>query len=51
MYGIHRYINYINVLIHIMFHNVTDFSEDTFICELCLNRDDYTVFNNCDLFN
>ena len=46
MYGIHRYVNYINVLIH-MSHNITLFSEGSFIRDLCLTRDDYTVFNNC----
>ena len=47
MYGILRYANYINVLIHIMFHNITVFPEGSFIRDLCLIRDHYTVFNNC----
>ena len=50
MYGIHGYVNYINVLIHIMSHSITVFSEASFIHDLCLARDDYTtytVFNNC----
>ena len=47
MYGIHRYVNYINVFIHIMSHSITVFSEGSFIRDLCLMRDDYTVFNNC----
>ena len=38
MYGIHRYVNYINVLIHIIMF---------FIRDLCLIRDYHTVFNNC----
>ena len=47
MYGIHRYVNYITVLIHIMSHSITVFPEGSFIRDLCLMRDDYTVFNNC----
>ena len=48
MYRIHRYVNYINVLIHIiMSHSITVFPEGSFIRGLCLMRDDYTVFNNC----
>ena len=47
MYGIHRYVNYINVLI--MSHSITGFfPEGSFIRGLCLMRDDYTVFNNCE---
>ena len=42
MYGIHRYVNYINVS-----HSITVFPEGSFIRDLCLMRDDYTVFNNC----
>ena len=50
MYGIHRFVNHINVLIHIiMSHSITVFPEGSFICDLCLMRDDYTVFNNCAL--
>ena len=45
MYGIHRYVNYINVLI--MSHSITVFPEGSFIRDLCLMRDGYTVFNNC----
>ena len=47
MYGIRRYVNYINVLIHIMSHSITVFLEGSFMRELFLIRDDYTVFNNC----
>ena len=48
MYGIHCYVNYINVLIHICLnHSITVFPEGSFIRDLCLMRDDYTVFNNC----
>ena len=47
MYGIQRYVNYINVLIHIRSHSFTVFPEGSFIRDLCLMRDDYTVFNNC----
>ena len=43
MYGIHRYVNYINVLIHIMSHSSTVFPKNSFIRYLCLIRDDYTV--------
>ena len=46
MYGIHRYVNYINVLIRLS-HNITVLSEGPFIRDLCLIRDGYTVFNNC----
>ena len=42
MYGIHQYVNYLNVLIHI-----TVFPEGSFIRDPCLMRDDYAVFNNC----
>ena len=47
MYGIHRYVNYINVLIHICLYSITVFSAGSFIRDLCLMRDDYAVFNNC----
>ena len=48
MYGIHRYVNYINILIHIILsHSITVFPEGSSIRDLCLIRDDYTVFNNC----
>ena len=50
MYGIHRYVNYLNVLIHIchnMSHSITVFPDGSFISDLCLMRDDYSVFNNC----
>ena len=52
MYGIHRYVNYINVLLHKCFdsymsHSNTLFPGSSFIRDLCLIRDDYTVFNNC----
>ena len=47
MYGIHCYVNYINVLIHICLIVLQFFPEDSFIRDLCLMRDDYTVFNNC----
>ena len=30
-----------------MSHSITDFPEGSFIRDLCLMRDDYTVFNNC----
>ena len=30
-----------------MFHSIAIFPEDSFIRDLCLMRDDYTVFNNC----
>ena len=30
-----------------MFHNITVASEGAFICDLCLVRNDYTVFNSC----
>ena len=30
-----------------MSHNITFFPESSFICDLCLIRDDYTVFNSC----
>ena len=30
-----------------MSHSITVFPEGSFIRELCLMRDDYTVFNNC----
>ena len=30
MYGVHHYINYIKVLIHVMSHNITVFSEGSF---------------------
>ena len=30
-----------------MSHSVTVFSEGSFIRDLCLIRNDYTVFNNC----
>ena len=30
-----------------MSHTITVFPEGYFICDLCLIRDDYTVFNNC----
>ena len=47
MYGIHRYVNYINVLIHIcLIDSITVFPKGSFIRDLCLIRDDYTVFNN-----
>ena len=47
MYEIHRYVNYINVLIHICLIVLQFFPEGSFIHDLCLMRDDYTVFNNC----
>ena len=48
MYGIHRYVNYINVLIHItVSHSITVFPEGSFTRDLCLIRDDYSVINNC----
>ena len=30
-----------------MSHSITVFPEGSFIRDLCLIRDDYTVFNNC----
>ena len=30
-----------------MSHSITAFPEDSFIRDLCLIRNDYTVFNNC----
>ena len=30
-----------------MSHSITVFSEGSFIRDLCLMRDGYTVFNNC----
>ena len=30
-----------------MSHSITVFPEGSFIRDLCLMRDDYTVFNNC----
>ena len=51
MYGIQRYVNYINVLIHICLIILQFFSEGSFIRDLCLIRDDYTVFNNCAITN
>ena len=30
-----------------MSHSITVFQEGSFISDLCLMRDDYTVFNNC----
>ena len=30
-----------------MSHNITVVSESSFMRDLCLIRDDYTVFNNC----
>ena len=30
-----------------MSHSITVFPESSFIRNLCLIRDDYTVFNNC----
>ena len=47
MYVIHCYVNYINVLIHIMSHNITVASEGVFIRDVCRIRNDYTIFNNC----
>ena len=47
MYGIQRYVNYINVLTHICLIVLQFFSEGSFIRDLCLMRDDYSVFNNC----
>ena len=48
MYGIYRYINYINVLIHKILCLIVlqFFSEGSFIRDLCLMRDYYTVFHN-----
>ena len=31
-----------------MSHNIIVFSEGSFIGDVCLSRDDYTVFNNCN---
>ena len=47
MYGIHRYVNYLNVLIHICLIVLQFFPEGSFIRDLCLMRDNYTVFSNC----
>ena len=48
MYGIHCYVNYINVSIYIiMSHSITVFPEGSFIRDLCLMRNYYTVYNNC----
>ena len=46
MSGIHRYVNYINVLILICLI-ILVFSEDSFIRDTCIIRDDYAIFNNC----
>ena len=43
MYGIHRYVIHINGLIHYVSHSITVFPEGSFIRDLCLIRDDYTV--------
>ena len=32
-----------------MSHNITVFPEGSFIRDLCLMRDDYTVLNNCEI--
>ena len=32
-----------------MSHSITVFPEGSFIRDLCLMRDDYTVFNNCTI--
>ena len=51
MYEIHRKLHKLRKL-HKCFdsymsHNVTVFLEGSFIRDLCLIKDDYTVFNNC----
>ena len=47
-----RYVNYTNVLIHIIVpHNTTVVSESAFINDLYLIRDQYTVFDNCTCTN
>ena len=47
MYEIHRYVNYITVLIYIYLIVLKFFQKVFFIRDLCLIRDDYIVFNNC----
>ena len=32
-----------------MSHSITVFPEGSFIRDLCLMRDDYSVFNNCEI--